>query len=781
MKKPSRDMTLSRKRTAVYSDDVGADDDIFRTAEQTLRSELDSWRQRCEAFSTLTGHVVYEWNVETDEVAWCGNTLSLLGYTQAELGGGLEGWLQLVHPDDRWDAQRAVETVLADRSRVEIEYRVRRKDGDYILIRDVAEFVEEPDGNRVRMVGVLSDLSRREWSENRFQAVVENAPVGVLVVDQLGAIRFANRSVLDLFEYARDDLVGQPIEVLIPQKFRDPHREYRQQYAENPHTIGSRGRELTGCTKGGAEFPVEVGLSPIDFPWGGAVICTVVDITQRVAAQRAVDEHQRRFHDILNNTSAVVYVKDLDFRYEFVNNRWTELFGMPAEEVVGKNDYDLFSEDLAGAFRHNDRRVLETGEGLQLQEIAPHSDGPHTYVSVKFPLRDADGRIRGLAGISTDISEQLAAQEELARLKHQLELILNSVSDGIYGLDTDGRTTFANRAAEQMLGLTAKDMRHRQQHELIHHALPDGRPYPAEQCPIYATIHDGTSRRVDNEVFWRPDGASFPVQYTSSPIIDGEQIVGAVVTFRDLTDRRKRQEHEQELHTAHLVQQKLYPKAPPQIPGFDVSGAVFPATQACGDYYDYIPTPDGLVVAVGDVTGHGLGPALQMVETRGFLRALLRRETDLVGVVQELNDLLVRDMPESSFISLVLAHLQRDKRTIRYVGAGHDASLVRADGAAIRLNSTSLLLGVAADAPIEDAAVPPMQSGDLLVLLTDGVTEAYSPAREPFGWKRAIDVVRSHRHQTAAEIVERLIAAVRAFVRSDSLNDDVTAVIVKAT
>jgi serine phosphatase RsbU (regulator of sigma subunit) len=170
-----------------------------------------------------------------------------------------------------------------------------------------------------------------------------------------------------------------------------------------------------------------------------------------------------------------------------------------------------------------------------------------------------------------------------------------------------------------------------------------------------------------------------------------------------------------------------------------------------------------------------------MVEIRGFLRAMLRRETNLEGVVSELNALLVRDMPEGSFVSLVLALLRPNERAISYVGAGHDVSLVRADGEVIRLDSTSLLLGLLADAPIEAASVPPMQPGDLMVLLTDGVIEAYSPEREPFGWRRAIDIVRSCRHQSACEIIERLIAAVRKFVQIDSLNDDVTAVIVKAT
>ena len=119
------------------------------------------------------------------------------------------------------------------------------------------------------------------------------------------------------------------------------------------------------------------------------------------------------FEQILNSTSAVIYQKDLHGRYEFVNERWRHLFDIDPAEAQGKTDYDLFPSQMADAFRHNDRQVIENGQSLKIEEIAPHADGPHTYISVKFPVWDARGKIRGIAGISTDISEQLAAKEEL--------------------------------------------------------------------------------------------------------------------------------------------------------------------------------------------------------------------------------------------------------------------------------------------------------------------------------------------------------------------------------
>lgn len=120
------------------------------------------------------------------------------------------------------------------------------------------------------------------------------------------------------------------------------------------------------------------------------------------------------------------------------------------------------------------------------------------------------------------------------------ELILNSAGEGIYGLDLDGNTTFVNPAAVQILGWTEKEMLHKPQHALIHHTKPDGSPYSREVCPIYTAFKDGQVHLVTDEVFWRKDGSSLPVEYTSTPIMDNDgNLLGAVVTFRDISKRKK--------------------------------------------------------------------------------------------------------------------------------------------------------------------------------------------------------------------------------------------------
>src|ERR687897_348541 len=117
-------------------------------------------------------------------------------------------------------------------------------------------------------------------------------------------------------------------------------------------------------------------------------------------------------------------------------------------------------------------------------------------------------------------------------------MVLKSAGEGIFGLDLRGEVTFVNPAASDMTGWSTEDLLDRPMHNLLHHTKPDGSPYPREECPIHAALEDGTTRGRDDEVFWRKDGTSFPVEYMSSPIFEDGEVVGVVVTFRDITKRK---------------------------------------------------------------------------------------------------------------------------------------------------------------------------------------------------------------------------------------------------
>ena len=140
-------------------------------------------------------------------------------------------------------------------------------------------------------------------------------------------------------------------------------------------------------------------------------------------------------------------------------------------------------------------------------------------------------------------TERRSTEEAIDRLRHQNELILNAAGEGIYGLDLDGKITFVNPAAARMIEWRVEELIGKTMHDILHYSKPDGSPYPREECPIYAAFRDGTVYHVTDEVFWRKDGMCFPVEYISTPIRDDQgEVIGAVVTFKDITEQRQAEE-----------------------------------------------------------------------------------------------------------------------------------------------------------------------------------------------------------------------------------------------
>ena len=144
--------------------------------------------------------------------------------------------------------------------------------------------------------------------------------------------------------------------------------------------------------------------------------------------------------------------------------------------------------------------------------------------------------------------------DELEKIKRQNALILQAAGEGIYGLNHKGLTTFVNPAAATMLGWSADALIGRSMHTLLHHSRPDGSHYPVQQCPIYAAFKDGAIHCVDDEVFWRKNGTAFPVEYTSTPIYEDGQLAGAVVVFKDISERKQA---EMALHQAYAEVKRL--------------------------------------------------------------------------------------------------------------------------------------------------------------------------------------------------------------------------------
>ncbi len=499
-------------------------------------------------------------------------------------------------------------------------------------------------------------------------------------------------------------------------------------------------------------------------------------------AMLAVDqEFTSIVQDLLDNTSSVIYVKDVEFRYLLVNRQFETLFHLSRTEILGKTDFEIFSAMAAEGFRENDRQVFESGQPLQCEETVPQDDGHHCYLSLKFPMRDTTGSIYAIAGISTDITDRIRAQREIAFLQYHQHLILDSVGDGICGLDAAGRVVFLNPAAERMLQWSSTDLRGRCHSQIVKNRKTNGRPGPLnDQNAVAAVLNGQDATRVDRAQFQRQNGTVFPVEYTVAPIHDFNVMVGVVIAFRDTTDRLRQLEIEQEIQTARRIQSSLNPKRLPAIPGFDFASMSLPCSKACGDYYDFIPWGENrLGLAVGDVSGHGLGASLEMVETRAILRTTMLSETDPVRCLSRLNQILTEDLPDDMFVTLFLALLDTQSKTLTYASAGQEATILLADGEVRQLNSTGMVLGIDENAVFSAGTTLTLRSGDLLLIATDGLVESVSPTYELFGRHRIADFLRAHQDQSADEILRALQTATTAYREREPQRDDVTAIVVK--
>ncbi|CUW40317.1 protein of unknown function [Magnetospirillum sp. XM-1] len=242
---------------------------------------------------------------------------------------------------------------------------------------------------------------------------------------------------------------------------------------------------------------------------------------------------------LIDSIPDVIFVKDMLGVYLVGNQAFAEMIGKPLDAIVGKTDFDLFPPEKADQYRQNDVTMVAEGKTLTCEESGTYPDGRVAHFeATKVPLHSPDGTLLGLIGIARDITQRKSAELALAEAEERSRLILGSVSEGIAGLAPDGRITFINPAGAQMLGYEIADLVGKGMHALVHHSYPDGKAFPRECCPMHLTSVDGAPRTVADEVLWRGDGTSFPVEYATTPVMKDGQVVGTVVSFRDITERK---------------------------------------------------------------------------------------------------------------------------------------------------------------------------------------------------------------------------------------------------
>ena len=362
----------------------------------------------------------------------------------------------------------------------------------------------------------------------RLANLLEAVPDALVGMDQTGVIRFVNRQTESLFGYDRDDLVGQPIQVLVPESLSGTYTGHRENdLTDRPFRSIGLDLELDGRQQDGTEFPVHIGVSPIDTGDVLLVITAVSDVAKRKQAL----ESSELLAAIVENSNDAIIGRSLDGLVTSWNPSAERMYGYPSDEIIGKPFGLLIPEDRAG-------EVVNIGEKLMAGEPVEHfetsrvrKDGVVFPVSATIsPIRSPDGTITGASMICRDMTEQQAAFEASQRMS----AIVEYSEDAILSSTLDGIIRSWNPAAERLLGYASEEIIGRPGSLLSDtdptRELPDVRARIGAGLPV---------ERLETKLT-RKDGTTFPASVSVSPIRDADGVVvGASTIVSDVTDANR--------------------------------------------------------------------------------------------------------------------------------------------------------------------------------------------------------------------------------------------------
>ncbi|MCE7031518.1 PAS domain S-box protein [Lysobacter sp. GX 14042] len=358
-----------------------------------------------------------------------------------------------------------------------------------------------------------------------------------------GVLVDVNRAALELIGARREDVTGRHFDQT--PWFADQDQAERLREALRQAAAGQTAVIRTAHpTRDGGRVEVELRLSPVfedgTLAW---IIPEGRDISARRRAERAREASEQRLAGILDVAADAIVSIDEDQRIVLFNQGAEAVFGYAAGDVLGQPLEVLLPEAARDGHGHHVQGFGSRGPQSRFMNQRGTITGRRRSGEL-FPAEATISRLevdgeRLFTAVLRDIGERLRQETELARARRYTEALLTSVPDGIFGLDRNGRIVFANPAATELLGYEAHELIGREAHALVHHSRADGSPYPFGECPAWHAINEGVVSRSADDVYWRADGSSMPVEYTMTPFgIDGE-VAGAVIVFRDIAERKQ--------------------------------------------------------------------------------------------------------------------------------------------------------------------------------------------------------------------------------------------------
>jgi sigma-B regulation protein RsbU (phosphoserine phosphatase) len=690
-------------------------------------------------------------------------------------------------PEQQERLRRAIETA-ARGEFVRFEATHPTSEGTLRYVDFSLNPVKDDEGNVVLLLPEGRDITERKLAENalresewKFRAIFNQnfQLMGILALD--GTLMEANRKALMLSGVDEAEVRGKPF-------WETPwwthSRELQEQLREAVRRVALGevvSFEATHPSVDGSLHYIEFSLKPVRDERGNVVLLVPEgrDITERKRAEEALREAAVKYRIVADNTYNWEFWLSPEERFIYTSPSCERVSGHGAEEFnadPGLIQQVIHPEDLHlwDGHRHDVTRTRELSE-VEFRIVRP--DGEIRWIShVCVPVFDDNGKYLGARGSFSDITKRRQAEEKILRLA----AIVESSEDAIVGKTMDGIITSWNRGAETIFGYTEGEVLGRPITLLI----------PAEFVDEVLQTHERIRRGEHIEHFEtvrrRKDGSLIHMSLTYSPIRDSRGSIVAVSAIgRDITEQKRaaaalldNARITRELEIAKEIQQSFLPVCPSQLSGLLMTCRCVPAAHVGGDYYDFFPLDNGIVDAViADVTGHSVGSSLLMSMARSVLKAKVSPGRSPGRLLAEVNDLLHDDLSRAELqISMFYVRLDTGNRMLAYANAGHIHPLLfrGEEGVCLELDADGLLMGIRTDVCFEEK-ITPVAAGDILILCTDGITEAEDGAGETFGNDRLRRVIAAHRNCHPQEIMAAIFRELTPF----TLSDDVAMIILK--
>jgi two-component system cell cycle sensor histidine kinase/response regulator CckA len=371
----------------------------------------------------------WEWEIASDRVTWSDELYRIYGVTAADEPGSYGSYLDKVHADDRARVGRVIETAVTERRPWSLDYRIVRPDSELRMIHARGEVIVDENGRPSVVHGTCQDVTESHRVEDQlraaeqlFRRAFDDAPIGMALIDLDGRWLRLNRSLCQMLGRSEQQLRTTELnELSHPEDRRLDRPLIKELLAGRRRSFAIEKRYLR------ADGTMVHALVHISLMHGDGerplyFLCQLVDITERRRAEAERRASEERLQAIIDNSPALIIVKDLQHRYLLVNRRWEELFGVRADQAVGRTAEETLPASRRPDHLDIDDRVAENGEPYEAMMVIPEPDGEdeRTFLMVKFPLRDVDGDVSAVVTIATDITERRRSAEERAELEHRL-------------------------------------------------------------------------------------------------------------------------------------------------------------------------------------------------------------------------------------------------------------------------------------------------------------------------------------------------------------------------